>query len=206
LNAGSQIVIAAGGKSGCAGIVGKGGQGTYYAQAIYQAQKALIAQQAANPGSQNALIILGDGDMSASSSQLVAQAGSPMNGTGSGSNKNTYTYPSAVGQCGQAIIAAQAAAVTPNANGATGTRVYTVAYGAQKSGTCSTDATYSAYKGVQACTTMSNMASSPAYFFSDNDGGNCPSPNQLNFTKLTQIFQAISRNLTTPRLVPNGTT
>lgn len=207
LNAGSQVVVAAGGTSGCAGIVGKGGEGTYYAQAIYQAQTALIAQQKANPGSQNAMIILGDGDMSASasSSQMVAQTGT-LNGTGSGSNKNTYTYPSAVGQCGQAIIAAQAAAVTPNANGASGTRVYTVAYGATTSGTCSTDVTYSAYKGVNACTTMADMASSPGYFYSDNGSGNCSSPNQLNFTKLTQIFQAIERNLTTPRLVPNGTT
>jgi Flp pilus assembly protein TadG len=205
LNAGSQIVVAAGGKSGCTGIQGKGGEGTYYAQAIYQAQTALIAQQKANPGSQNAMIILGDGDMSASSGQLVAQSGT-LNGTGSGSNKNTYTYPSLLGQCGQAIIAAQAAAVTPNANGASGTRVYTVAYGSTTSGTCSTDATYSAYKGVNACTTMADMASSPGYFYSDNGSGNCSSPNQLNFTKLTQIFQAISRNLTTPRLVPNGTT
>jgi|CZKF01.1.fsa_nt_gi Flp pilus assembly protein TadG len=206
LNAGSQTVIAAGGKSGCTGIQGKGGEGTYYAQAIYAAQTALIAQQAANPGSQNALIILGDGDMSssASSGQMVAQTGT-LNGTGSGSNKNSYTYPSALGQCGQAILAAQAAAVTPNANGAYGTRVYTVGYGAATSGTCSTDATYSAYKGVQACTALGDMASSPGYFFSD-DGNGCTSPNQLNFTKLTQIFQAISRNLTTPRLVPNGTT
>src|ERR1035437_861518 len=151
LNAASQIVIAAGGKSGCTGIQGKGGKGTYYAQAIYAAQAALIAQQAANPGSQNALIILGDGDMSASASsgEIVAKTGT-LNGTGSGSNKNSYTYPSALGQCGQAIIAAQAAAATPNANGKNGTRVYTVAYGAQTSG-CSTDATYSAHKGISPC-------------------------------------------------------
>jgi hypothetical protein len=206
LNSGSQTVKAAGGGgSGCTpGIQAKGGEGTYYAQAIYAAQAALIAQQAANPGSQNAMIILGDGDMSASSG-LVAQTGT-LNGTGSGSNKNTYTYPSAVGQCGQAIIAAQSAAVTPNANGVTGTRVYTVGYGIA-SGGCSTDATYSAYKSVSACTTMKDMASSPANFFSDEtSSGTCPSPNQLNFTKLVQIFQAIARGLTTPRLVPNGTT
>jgi hypothetical protein len=43
MNAASQTVIAAGGKSGCTGIQGKGGEGTYYAQAIYQAQAALIA-------------------------------------------------------------------------------------------------------------------------------------------------------------------
>ncbi len=199
LNNSSQTVIAAGGKSGCAGIVGKGGEGTYYAQAIYAAQAALIAQRAAIPGSQNAMIILGDGDMSssASSGEMVAQTGT-LNGTGSGSNKNSYTYPSALGQCGQAIIAAQAAT-------SAGTRVYTVGYGAATSGTCSTDKNYSAYKGVQACTALADMASSPGYFFSD-DGNGCTSPGQLSYTKLTQIFQAISRNLTTPRLVPNGTT
>ena len=34
------------------------GGGTYYAQVIYQAQADLAAQQAANPGSRNAMIIL----------------------------------------------------------------------------------------------------------------------------------------------------
>jgi len=195
LNSGSQLVEAVGGYSGCNGIQAKGGEGTYYAQVIYAAQAALVAQQATNPGSQNAMIILGDGDMNASSG-LKADTGT-LNGTGSGSNMNSYAYPSAKGQCGQAIIAAQAAT-------SAGTRVYTVGYGAQNSG-CSTDATYSAYKGISPCTTMEYIASAPGYFYSDDANG-CASPNEVNFTKLTQIFQAIARNLTTPRLVPNGTT
>jgi len=197
LNAGSDIVIAAGGKSGCTGIQAKGGEGTYYAQAIYMAQKALVTNQASNPGSQNAMIILGDGDMNASSG-LKSDSGT-LNGTGSGSNKNSYAYPSALGQCGQAINAAQAAASSK-------TRVYTVGYGIA-SGGCSTDATYSAYKGVSACSAMKDMASSTDYFFSDEtSSGACPSTNELNFTQLKQIFQAIARGLTTPRLIPNGTT
>jgi len=204
LNAGSQTVIAAGGKSGCTGIQAKGGEGTYYAQAIYAAQAALIAQQAANPGSQNAMIILGDGDMNASSG-LKADTGT-LNGTGSGSNKNSYAYPSAKGQCGQAIIAAQSAAVFPNANGVNGTRVFTVGYGIA-SGGCSTDATYSANPGISACTAMKDIASSAGNFYSDESStGTCPSTNELNFTQLVQIFQAIAHGLTTPRLVPNGTT
>jgi hypothetical protein len=205
LNTGSQTVKAAGaGATGCTpGIQAKGGEGTYYAQAIYAAQTALVAEQASFPGSQNAMIILGDGDMNASSSELKAQTGT-MNGTGSGSNKNSYAYPSVLGQCGQAILAAEAVATAPNGNGKAGTRVYTVGYGAQNSG-CSTDTTYSAYKGVTPCTTLSDMASSPGYFFSD-DGNGCKSTNQLNFTKLTQMFQAIARTLTTARLIPNGTT
>jgi Flp pilus assembly protein TadG len=196
LNPASNTVIAAGGKSGCNGIQAKGGEGTYYAQAIYAAQTALVAEQAEYPGSQNAMIILGDGDMQASSG-LKADTGT-LNGTGSGSNKNSYAYPSALGQCGQAIIAAQSAT-------AAGTRIYTVGYGAKTSGTCTTDATYSAYKGVQACTTLKDIASSPDYFYSDDANG-CSSPNQVNFTQLKQIFQAIARGLTTPRLIPNGTT
>jgi hypothetical protein len=209
LNPGSQTVIAAGGKSGCTGIQAKGGKGTYYAQAIYAAQSALIAQQAANPGSQNAMIILGDGDMNATTSGMTADSGT-LNGTGTSSTNpsgyHSYAYPSLYGQCGQAILATQAAATTPNANGANGTRVYTVGYGIA-SGGCSTDATYSAYKAVTACNAMKDMASSPGNFYSDETStGVCSSPNQLNFTQLTQIFQAIARNLTTPRLVPNGTT
>jgi Flp pilus assembly protein TadG len=205
LNPSSLTTIAAGGKSGCTGIQAKGGEGTYYAQVIYAAQAALIAQQAANPGTQNAMIILGDGNMNASGSsgEIKATTGT-LNGTGSGSNKNSYAYPSAVGQCGQAILATAAAAVTPNANGANGTRVYTVGYGAPTSG-CTTDATYSAYKGISPCTTLQDMASSPGYFYSD-DGDGCKSPNQLNFTNLKQIFTAITRTFSTPRLVPNGTT
>jgi len=204
LNSGSQLVEAAGGYSGCTGIQAKGGEGTYYAQAIYAAQAALIAQQAANPGSQNVMIILGDGDMNASSG-LKADTGT-LNGTGSGSNKNSYAYPSAKGQCGQAIIAAQSAAAFPNANGVNGTRVFTVGYGIA-SGGCSTDASYSAYQGISACTAMKDIASSADNFYSDEPStGVCPSTNEVNFTQLKQIFQRIARGLTTPRLVPNGTT
>jgi len=150
------------------------------------------------------MIILGDGDMNASSG-LKADTGT-LNGTGSGSNKNSYAYPSAKGQCGQAIIAAQSAAAFPNANGVNGTRVFTVGYGIA-SGGCSTDASYSAYQGISACTAMKDIASSADNFYSDEPStGVCPSTNEVNFTQLKQIFQRIARGLTTPRLVPNGTT
>ncbi|MGO9316378.1 MAG: pilus assembly protein TadG-related protein [Terracidiphilus sp.] len=195
--AGSETAVAAGAKSGCTGIQAKGGEGTYYAQAIYMAQEALKQQKTLNTASQNTMIILGDGDMSASSG-LKSDSGT-LNGTGSGSNKNSYAYPSAKGQCGQAILAAQNAATN-------GTRVYTVGYGIA-SGGCSTDATYSAYPGITACKAMKDMASSLDYFYSDEaSGGTCPSTNEVNFTQLKQIFQAIARGLTTPRLIPNGTT
>jgi len=213
LNTAAEIVVAAGAKSGCAGLQAPGGEATYYAQVIYAAQAALIAQQTANPGSQNAMIILTDGNATAcassantsagacsSASNLVATTGA-LNGTTqtgyTAASKISYAYPSALGECGQAVIAAQAAT-------AAGTRVFTVGYGSPTSG-CTTDKTYSAYPGISPCTAMTKMASAPGYFYSDDADG-CASPNQTNFTQLKQIFTAISRNLTSSRLVPNGTT
>ena len=213
----SQIVDAAGGDSGCAGITAPGGYGTYYAQTIYAAQAALVAEAASYPGSQNAMIILSDGDATAcassantsaggcnSKADLVAQSGT-LNGTGS---NTTVTYPSALGECGQAVVAAQAAT-------AAGTKVYTVGYGAETSGACLTDKSYSASpttpsgagawaKGDQPCAAMAAMASNLNDFYSD-DGAGCVSTDHPTTTKLTAIFQNISAGLTVPRLVPNGT-
>jgi hypothetical protein len=221
LNPSSQLAEAVGGQSGCTGIQAKGGEGTYYAQVIYAAQAALVAQQTANKGSQNAMIILGDGDMNASSGLKVSSGGGTLNGTGSGSNKNSYTYPSALGQCGQAVQAAKDAATsTTYNNSGSFTRVYTIGYGALTSGGCTTDTTYSAtistgggswQSGDQPCAALAAMASAPGYFYSDdasgkNEGCKATVPSNQNLTKLTQIFQAVAANLTTPRLVPNGTT
>jgi Flp pilus assembly protein TadG len=55
--------------TGCNGLVAEGGQGTYYAQAIYAAQAALATMGSGNPGSKNAMIILSDGDATAASEQ-----------------------------------------------------------------------------------------------------------------------------------------
>jgi hypothetical protein len=49
------------------------------------------------------------------------------------------------------------------------------------------------------------MASDPGYFFSDDANG-CSSPNQANLTKLTQIFPVIVNSMSSPKLIPNGTT
>lgn len=223
LDTSSDLVIAAGG-AGCDGITAPGGAGTYYAQVIYQAQSDLVAQQKANPGSRNAMIILSDGDATAtvtytsskdtaisSTSDLQSSSTNSLNGVAF-NNPNSYTYPSAVGECGQAVQAAQTAATGPNGNGLPGTLVYTIGYGAETSG-CTSDATYSGSytsgwsswgPGDSPCQALEAMATSAQTFFSD-DGDGCASPNQANYTKLTQIFQVISQNLTTPRLVPNGT-
>jgi Flp pilus assembly protein TadG len=227
LNQAAGIVIAAGdsGQKNCSGIQAPGGEGTYYAQVLYAAQAALLVQQAAHPGSQNAIIMLTDGDATScasnantsagacnTKSQLMASEGT-LNGTGTKtSNPSGYespTYPSALGECGQAVLAAQAAA---NA----GTTVYTIGYGAETSGGCTTDATYSATvstnggswtHGDQPCQAIAAMASAQVNFYSD-DGSGCEAtaPTNQNLTKLTAIFRAIVDNMSSPRLIPKGTT
>jgi hypothetical protein len=222
LNTGSNIVVAAGGKSGCAGLQTPGGEGTYYAQVIYAAQAALTAQSA--PGTKSAMIILSDGDATSCASNAYTSGGAcnskaeivptegALNGTGTKtSNPNGYnspTFPSALGECGQAVLAAQFAA-------GSGTTVYTIGYGSPTSGSCATDATYSATvttnggswaPGKQACNALAAMASAQTNFYSD-DGNGCQAtaPSNQNLTQLTAIFRAIMNNLTAPRLVPAGT-
>jgi Flp pilus assembly protein TadG len=53
----------------CSGLQAPGGEGTYYAQAIYAAQVALKTQQNSFPGSKNIMIILSDGNATACNTQ-----------------------------------------------------------------------------------------------------------------------------------------
>jgi Flp pilus assembly protein TadG len=223
--------------SGCAGLSAPGGQDTYYAQVIYTAQAALVQQQNANPSSKNIMIILSDGDATAcalnantaaggcnSASNIVAEnnrscgstGGSCLNGTGTKtSNPSGYqspNYPSALGECGQAVQAAQLAT-------AAGTVVYTIGFGSETSG-CLSDKAYTitagSADGAEAwpggpysktpCNAIAAMASNPNTFYSDNSGG-CPAltPANADFTSLAEIFQAIVTGLTSPRLIPTGT-
>jgi Flp pilus assembly protein TadG len=213
----------------CAGIYPKGGAGTYYAQVIYAAQAALVTQQAGNPGSRNAMIILTDGDANAgvtytssqdtaisSTSQLQPSATNSLNGVAY-HNPTTATYPSAVGQCGQAVLAAQAATQA-------GTRVYTIAYGSPISGSCTTDATYTSTgntsygggawpatahgsdNGKQACDAIAAMASATSDFFSDDYNGCAATyPSNAALKTLTAIFQQVANTMTMPRLIPIST-
>jgi hypothetical protein len=107
------------------------------------------------------------------------------------------------------VLAAQAAA---NA----GTTVYTIGYGAETSGGCLSDKTYSTTVGTnggswgpgdQPCQALAAMASSAVNLYSD-DGQGCEAtaPTNQNLTKLTAIFRAIVDNMSSPRLIPNGTT
>jgi hypothetical protein len=164
-----------------------GGFGTYYAQVINAAQASLAAEQIAYPNSQNVLIILSDGNATATPGQMP------------GASTSSGMYMSSIQECRQAITAAQAAAWA-------GTRVYAVAYGAEASG-CGTGSANS--PTITPCQTMQQIASSPAFFFSDytatGGSSSCISASQP-VTGLNGIFQVIIQDLTGAKLIPNGTT
>jgi Putative Flp pilus-assembly TadE/G-like len=188
LSSSSAYVEAINGKTGCTGIAAPGGEQTYYAGAIYAAQSALVAEQTANPGSLNVMIMISDGD----ASTVVADMATGTTGYSATSGK----YPSVKQQCAQAVTAAKAAT-------AAGTKVYSVAYGATASG-CSTDTSPS----ITPCQTMQGIASAPQDFYSDYTAsagsGNCISASQPT-SNLNQIFTDIAGDFTVARLIPNGT-
>jgi Flp pilus assembly protein TadG len=168
--------------SSCSGLSAVGGVGTYYAGVITAAQTALTASH--QPGQQNVIIFIGDGDANAQASNV---------GTGSTQTPSSKYNPAAVNQCHAAIAAAQAAA-------AAGTWVYSIAYGASTSstGSCSTDT-----PRISACSTLQQLASDPSKFYSDNPSG-CVSVNTIS--ALSSIYQNIGISLLNSRLIPNGTT
>jgi hypothetical protein len=196
LNSSSLLVKALGGVSGCGGMLPAnydGDIGTYYAGVLYAAQSALTAELAAFPGSQNVIILLSDGD--ANSPQTLVSNGvtvhpMPSPATAGGN------YPSWVSECNQAVTAAQYAANQ-------GTKVYSIAYGAEATGCTSDLAT------ITPCQTMQNIASSPGYFFSDYAQSGTLNTNCVGTgattTNLQQIFSDIYTSFTAARLVPNGT-
>jgi hypothetical protein len=202
LNPLSELTIAAGGTPGCVGITPPTNvtyDNTYYAPPMYAAEAALVATQASNPGSENVMIIVGDGDANTpqkNGSTVVMPSPATANGQ----------YPSWEGECGQAVTATQS---FPN------TVVYTVAYGAPTSGGCWTDqagafapsATNSSSLNIQPCTELSQMATYSWTFFSDNYGatgsGTC-NAGQAE-TSLAGIFSQIAGDLTEARLVSDNT-
>ena len=142
------------------------------------------------------MIILSDGDASASSGHMISGT------SGSNVGHNGNTYPSLDDQCQQAITAAKYAS-------GQGTEVFTIAYGASNSG-CSTD---TGSLAISPCNTMMQMstgytsATSAPRFYSDatasQNKGQCTSPNNPNLN-LTGIFGNITAQLTKPRLIPNN--
>ena len=212
----SNLAKAVGAVSGCSPLNTQGGESTYYGGAIYAAQAALVAEQAANSGSKNALILLSDGQANAASSKFAPPATTPST-SGYSALTSNGAYPAATDQCQQAIVAAQNAALA-------GTRVYAVAYGSESSGCTTagggTDSTLltlpstpnqtfslSGSSSLTPCITMENVASSLQYFYSDfnqsGSGSTCQDSSHT-VTTLSEIFQAISADFTTPRLIPNN--
>jgi hypothetical protein len=195
LNPTSALVKAIGAASGCGGMLPPnydGNFGTYYAGVLYAAQASLVAQQSANPGSQNVIILLSDGNATAPQTfNGITVMPSPATSNG--------TYPSWNSQCAQAITAAKYAT-------AQGTTVYSVAYGSETSGCAADNPT------ISPCQTMQQMASAPQDFYSDylqSGSGidtNCVSASNPNDTSIARIFAHIETNFTNARLIPNGTT
>jgi Flp pilus assembly protein TadG len=174
LSASSDLAKAAAAPGCTPGIQAIGGFGTYYADAITAAQAALVAN--GRPTVQNVIILLSDGDASASSGNMPS------------AKKNN--------QCHEAITAAALAA-------AAGTWVYSIAYGSSTSptpGSCSTDA-----PAISACSTLQQIASDATKFYSDASGG-CVSTVHPLFTALQTIFEDIVLSTTRARLLPNNTT
>lgn len=183
LNTSSGLSIAVGAGGGnCKGMQTPGGDGTYYAGVIYAAQSSLMAAQAANPGSENIMIILSDGD--ANSTKIA------------GGQHVGNVYGSLDDQCQQAINAANFAT-------GQGTTVFTIAYGAANSG-CSTDKS-GPLAGISPCQAMQDMASGAGNFYSDatasQNPGQCVPSQSL---ALDSIFSNIAAKFTSARLLPNG--
>lgn len=208
LNSSSDIVKAVGAASGCTGMANPGGEGTYYAGVLYAAAASLMAQQKTYPDTQNALVIISDGQASATNSHMY--------NCGSGTSCYTGTaYPSILDQCNQAVLAGKAAT-------SAGITVYAVSYGSE-AGACETGnvaqtaqetAAQTGYTaGITPCETMKGIASSTATFYSDyaQSGSGLDTGcvgTATSTTKLNQIFTDITYNFTTSRLLtaPAGCT
>ncbi len=177
LNTSSHMVIATGGGS-CSGVMAPGGEGTFFAGVIDATQANLVANARAN--TKNVMILLSDGDATASQTQMGGKA-------------TSYPYTQ---ECNQAVARAQAAT-------AAGTIVYSVAYGATSSG-CTTDTKPT----ITPCQTMQKIASTAQNFFSDytatGGSSSCVSAARPT-TGLNQIFTEIAQDLTVARLIPDNT-
>jgi Flp pilus assembly protein TadG len=185
LSSNSSLVNAVGGGASCSsGITAVGGVGTFFSDAIWQAQTSLLATD--KQGMQNVIVFLSDGD--ADSSQVLTKS-CPANSSA------WCTGNEATNQCHAGIKAAQAAA-------SSGTWVFSIAYNAATSGSCVTD-----NPSISACSTMQQIASNSGKFYSDSTGvkGACTSSTNT-MTDLVAIFQTIGQALQQPRLLPNDTT
>ncbi len=164
LNTSSNLVRAVGaGGAGCStGLQAVGGYGTFYADAVTAAQAYLTTN--GRTGAQKVIIIMTDGDA------------------------QSYTAPTTLNECGQAVTAAAAAKTS-------GTWVYTIGYSAGTSGTCANDKR----PNTTACATLSSMATDSAHFFYDTASA-CSGGHST--TTLSSAFQQVANSLMAPMLTP----
>lgn len=183
LNTNSNLVKAVkGGASGCSAGLSSVGGVGTYFADVVTAAQTALTTNG-RAGVEKVIILLSDGDAGASSSNMVSSK--------------------FANQCHQAITVAAAATAAK-------TKVYTVAYGATTSSTssCSTDSPTK----ISACSTLQQMASTPAQFYSDTVGGSSTCTSSANPVSglgddLLKIYKKIADSLTQPpRLLPNGTT
>jgi hypothetical protein len=159
------------------GLQDPGGEGTYYAGAITQAQ-GLFPTSGTRANVQNAIILLSDGDATASGSEISKTLAS--------------------NECTQAVNAAHTLVNTY------GTWVYAIAYDAQ-SGGCSGDSGYNACSSLQNIASSPGHIPDPTKFYSDSasEKNGCTSQNSVS--DLSGIFGKIGMDFLTTRLVPWGT-
>jgi len=168
-------------------------------------------------------ITTANGNPTSANPCLSPYTGQPLNGTSySYKNASNQTvnvqpagyespdYPSALGECGQAVQAAQAATKA-------GTTVYTVAMGAETSSSCTTDQTYTITNltngaqtwpggsySKQACNAIAAMASTTSTFYSDAQKGCTALGQNQEFETMASIFTDVAKHLSTSRLIPAG--
>jgi hypothetical protein len=177
------------------GLQNPAGQGTFYAGVIAEAQTDINNLTTPRNQLQSAIILVSDG-----------AANATWNTNGPPTSQFTKATLQSVGtnECQAAVSAAQNAANTRNAAGLK-TWVYSIAFGASTSTSdCSTDT-----PRISGCTTMSEIASDLSKFYSDDANG-CVSTDHPSITSLKDIFQAVSGDFLTSRLLPtcclNGAT
>lgn len=200
-----------------------GGGETYLAAAIYAAQSALQAEKVRadailaplNLVSQNAIIVVSDGQMNTNEGEFPKGDGYTSVTNGILNMNSTGAYPSYYDACQQAMQAGQYAKQA-------GSQVYGVAYGAESSGCLQTSGVdtaviadpYGAYNyplssrnSILPCVTMENLSDSAAHFFAEVSSLDCtitiPANQRMQY--LTTIFNGIAGDLgVSSRLIPNS--
>lgn len=178
LNASSNLVLATrGGGASCAeGLQAVGGVGTFYADAITQAQSLLAAS--GRPTARKVIILLSDGAANAVAANVPVLE--------------------ALNQCHEAVTAAQAAT---NA----GTWVYSISYGSSTA-TSPSDCTTDVPVISSCSTMQQIASDSTKYFSDTSGGDAACTSQANPISQLSQIFSYIGTDASTARLLPLDTT